>query len=57
VDPDNSEQIADAVKDILANPEKVKEVTENAREMVLQEYNWDIVAKNMRERIFARVLA
>jgi glycosyltransferase involved in cell wall biosynthesis len=57
VDPDNSEQIADAVKDILANPEKVKEVTENAREMVLHEYNWDIVAKNMRERIFARVLA
>jgi glycosyltransferase involved in cell wall biosynthesis len=56
VDPDNSEQIAAAVKDILANPEKVKEVADNARAMVLAEYNWDMVSKAMRTRVFGAVL-
>lgn len=56
VDKDNPEQIAKAVKDILANPEKVKEVTERAHKMVSEKYNWDVVAKDMREKVFDRVL-
>ena len=52
VDPDSPEQIADAVRDILAHPEKVKEVTDRARRMVEEEYDWDIVAKKMKEKIF-----
>ncbi len=52
VDPDSPEQIAEAVLDILANPEKVREVTEHARKMVEEEYDWDIVAKKMKEQIF-----
>lgn len=56
VDPDNPEQIADAVKDILANPDKVKEVTENARAMVLAEYNWDAVAVTMKKKVFDPVI-
>ena len=56
VDADSSEQIAEAVKDIIAHPEIVAKVTDTAREMVLKEYDWDIVAKNMRQRIFEPVV-
>lgn len=55
VDKDSSVQIAEAVKDILAHPEKVKEVTDTARAMVLEKYDWDIIAKQMRERVFGVV--
>lgn len=55
VDPDSPEQVAEAVEDILAHPETVREVTEHARQMVVQEYDWDIVARRMKEEIFNRV--
>lgn len=56
VDKDNPEQIAEAVKDILANPEKTKEVTERAHAMVLEKFNWDMVAHDMHEKVFGKVL-
>jgi len=56
VDVDSPEQIRDAVLDILANPLKVKEVTERARKMVEEEYDWDFVAKKMKENIFSRLV-
>ncbi len=56
VDADDSKQIADAVKDILANPEKVKKVGDTARDMVLKNYDWDLIAIQMRERVFGSVL-
>jgi glycosyltransferase involved in cell wall biosynthesis len=56
VDKNNSEQIAEAVKDILAHPEKVKEITEYARGMVVEKFNWDIITKEMREKVFGAVL-
>ena len=48
VDPNNPEQIADAVKDILGNPEKVERVKKTASEMVRTKYDWEIVARDMR---------
>jgi len=56
VDKDSPEQIAEAVKDILANPEKVKKITETSRKMVLEKYNWDVIAKEMRTKVFSKVL-
>lgn len=56
VDHDAPKQIATAVKDIIANPEKVQGVTEAARAMVLEKYDWDKIAVQMRERVFAPVL-
>lgn len=56
VDKDSPQQIAEAIKEILAHPEKVKEVTERSRQMVFEKYNWDAVAKDMREKVFGRVL-
>jgi glycosyltransferase involved in cell wall biosynthesis len=56
VDPDRPEQIAEAVQDIIAHPEKVRQVTNTARAMVVEKYDWDVIAKDMRTRVFARIL-
>jgi len=56
VDKDSPEQIAGAVMDILTNPEQVKRVTQYAHKMVMEKYNWDIIAKDMRKKVFEKVL-
>lgn len=55
VDKDNPEQIAEAVKEILAHPEQTKKIVANARAMAFEKYDWDLIAKDMKERVFARV--
>lgn len=56
VDADSPEQIAAAVRDILAHPEKVGKVRDTARAMVRERYDWDMVATSMRS-LFARMLS
>ena len=56
VDKDSPEQIAEAVKEILSNPDKVKKVTETARAMVLEKFDWDNIVKEMRTKVFDRAL-
>ena len=56
VDKDSPEQIAAAVKNAMAHPEKVRAVVATAKQMVIEKYNWDLIAHDMRERVFARVL-
>ncbi|USN91812.1 MAG: glycosyltransferase family 4 protein [Candidatus Nomurabacteria bacterium] len=56
VDKDSPEQIAEQVKNILANPEFVKKVTDNAYEMVMTTYNWKFISKNMKEKVFDKML-
>ena len=48
-------EVGGAVKNILARPEQVKKVTETARKMVIEKYDWNMIARNMRERVFARL--
>lgn len=55
VDVDSPEQIAEAVKNILANPKKVAQIGEDARAMVLRRFNWDMIAKDMQEKVFDRM--
>jgi glycosyltransferase involved in cell wall biosynthesis len=57
VDADEPEQIAEAVKDIIAHPDKVKKVTETARALMLEKFDWDAIAKQMRKRVFGAVLS
>lgn len=56
IDTDSPDQIAEKVQEIIANPEKAKRISAYARTMVEEKYDWDIIAKQMRERVFARVL-
>jgi glycosyltransferase involved in cell wall biosynthesis len=45
---DAPEEIARAVKDILARPEEAKRITGNAKRLVAERYDWDRVAAEMR---------
>ncbi|MEK7538930.1 MAG: glycosyltransferase family 4 protein [Patescibacteria group bacterium] len=56
VDPDAPDQIVAKVQEILANPEKAKKISEHARKMVEEKYDWDNIAKQMRTRVFDAVL-
>jgi glycosyltransferase involved in cell wall biosynthesis len=56
VDKDSPEQIAEAVQEILAHTEQSARVTANAKKMVAEKYGWDLIAKNMREKVFEQIL-
>lgn len=49
VDADAPGQIAQAVQDIVANPDVVANVTQTAKAMVIEKYDWNLVAGEMRE--------
>ncbi|MBX4192601.1 glycosyltransferase family 4 protein [Candidatus Parcubacteria bacterium] len=57
VDRDSPKQIAEAVEYILSNPELSKKVIETARSMVFEKYDWQLIAKTMREKVFSRLFA
>lgn len=56
VDTDSPEQVAGAVKDIMEHPEKVRAVVATARALAAEKYDWDIVARDMREKAFLPLL-
>lgn len=53
VDPDEPDQIVEAIMDILEHPEKTALVVKTAHEMVRTEYDWDVIAKRMKNEVFA----
>lgn len=57
VDKDAPEQIAAAVTEIISRPEKVRAVVATAKEMVIEKYDWDLIARDMREMVFVPLLA
>ena len=52
----NPEAIAAAVKDILSNPDKARRIGDTARAMVEQNYDWDKIAVQMREKVFSKII-
>jgi glycosyltransferase involved in cell wall biosynthesis len=52
VDKDSPEQIAQAVRDIIAHPEQVARVTATAKKLVRDKYDWNLIAEQMR-KVFA----
>jgi glycosyltransferase involved in cell wall biosynthesis len=48
VDKNSPEQIAVAVKEILENPEQVARVKASAKKFVIENYDWECIAKKMR---------
>ncbi|MFZ2886226.1 MAG: glycosyltransferase family 4 protein [Minisyncoccia bacterium] len=55
VDVGSPEQIATAVKEIVSRSEKVRAVIATARQIAVEKYDWDLIARDMREKVFARV--
>lgn len=56
VPPENPKALAEKIQEVLANPEKAHAISERARAMVEDEYDWDKIAVQMRERVFGAVL-
>ncbi len=56
VDKNAPEQIAEVVQYILGNPEEVKGVIEEARRLAFEKYDWELIAKDMHEKVFKKVL-
>lgn len=57
VSKDSPQEIAEAVRNIMADPEQVKRVTAYAREVVETRYDWERIACDMRTRVFDRILS
>jgi len=57
VHKDAPDEIVHAVEDIIANPEKVRSVTDTARKVIEAQYDWDSIATEMRENVFAAVFS
>jgi glycosyltransferase involved in cell wall biosynthesis len=56
VDKNAPMQIADAVMDIMGNPDTTHRVIENAHNQVVAKYDWNLIARDMREKVFAPLL-
>ena len=52
VDKDSPEQIAGAVKEIMSRSEKVRNVIATAKTMVVEKYDWDLISRDMKEKVF-----
>jgi glycosyltransferase involved in cell wall biosynthesis len=52
---DDAVAIAAAVEDIITHPEEAARVADNARKMVVDVYNWDVITTRMKEDIFSRL--
>ena len=55
VRPDIPSDIATAVKDILQDPERARRAVERASALARGTYEWDFIAKDMREKVFAQL--
>jgi len=53
VDADSSKQIAETVKYIVEHPESVAMVIQNARDVAKKGYDWNLIAKDMRDKVFS----
>lgn len=47
VDPENSVEIAEAIKFLLNNPDKSKQMGKNGRKNILEKYNWEAEGKKL----------
>jgi glycosyltransferase involved in cell wall biosynthesis len=55
VKPSDYEDIARAVHLLLDDKKKTAEIRENAKKLVLEKYDWNIVAGDMRDKVFRKL--
>lgn len=56
VKKDSAEDVVSAVRDIMDHSEVVRGVTATAKQMVVERFDWDLIARDMREKVFAHML-
>jgi glycosyltransferase involved in cell wall biosynthesis len=56
VNRDSPEQIAKAVEEIMSRREKVAAVVATAKEMAIEKYDWNVIARQMQEKAFLPLL-
>jgi UDP-glucose 4-epimerase len=56
VESENPKAIAEKVLEIIANPEKAREISERARAMVERDYDWNKIAQVMKTSVFEKIL-
>lgn len=52
----NPQSIADKIKIYLENRELREKIIANAQGMVFEKYDWEIIARDMREKVFGKIL-
>jgi len=56
VPPEDPKRLAEKILEVIANPEKAKEISERARNMIELDYDWDIIAKRMQTEVLEKVI-
>lgn len=49
-------EIARQVENYLNNKEMTKHIVDNAKKLVLSKYDWDLIAKDMKEKVFDKFM-
>ena len=47
VDPENVDEIADAIRYLLDHPDEAREMGENGRRAIKEEFNWGVEEKKL----------
>ncbi len=55
VQPRDPQGIADAVKAYIDHPATTQIIVNNARTLAFERYDWDLIAHDMKERVFAKL--
>ena len=50
--PRDPQSIAQAVMRLVSNPELARRITENSSRLVREKYDWDLIAREMKSRVF-----
>lgn len=53
----NPKSIAEKVMEYINNPELKSQIVKNAKEMVIKKYDWDLIAKEMKTKVFDPAMA
>jgi teichuronic acid biosynthesis glycosyltransferase TuaC len=55
VQKDSPHQIVAQIRAILSNPERTTVVVERAKQLAVARYDWQLIARDMREKVFSRL--
>jgi glycosyltransferase involved in cell wall biosynthesis len=56
VNPKDPKSIAEAVEKYIHDKNTTAQIIKNAKELIFSKYDWNLVAKNMKERVFDAVI-